>query len=202
MIFATNIYKSKKQLGGSIPSINRQSRWKISSSWSFISMMIFLIFLTMTGCIHSLFKTQEISKVTVAFSGFGCESECPFQALSIDNNLTAIFYGGEFADRKDFYKGKVSRATWDSIQTQFYKFIENGIKDADSKRTDHPEVEFYIHNGIQQNPIRFYKNTGDMTTDDKDVLYWFINIASKINLENSDSLAFETTYQYPVNIIE
>ena len=112
--------------------------------------------------------------------------------------MNATFYGGQFADRKGYFKGTVSQATWDSIQIRFDKFIVNGIDTTNYKKTDHPDVEFFIHDGFRKYRTRFNKNTGEMTSDDLDILYWFINITSLTNLQSTDSLTFETTLQYPI----
>ena len=161
-----------------------------------IKVLTFVIVLIFLACRESRPYSKGISKVTVAFSGYGCEGECPFQAFSVDNNLNATFFGGQFAGRKGFFKGKVSQSTWDSIQVRFNKFIVKGIDTTEYKKTDHPKVEFFIYDESQKHPKRFIKNTGEMTEEDLDVLYWFINIASRADLKVSDSLTFETTLQF------
>jgi hypothetical protein len=162
------------------------------------NILTFVILLTLIACGQTRHDSKGISKVTVAFSGYGCESECPFQAFSVDNNLTATFYGGQFADRQGYFKGTVSQAIWDSIQVRFDKFIVNGIDTTKHKKTDHPDVEFFIHDGFRKHRTRFNENTGKMTNDDLDILYWFVKIASRTDLKATDSLTFETTLQYPI----
>ena len=162
------------------------------------NILTFVILLTLIACGQTRPNNKGISKVTVAFSGYGCESECPFQAFSVDSSLTATFYGGQFANKKGYFKGTVSQATWDSIQIRFDKFIVNGIDTNKCKKTDHPDVEFFIHDVFRKHRTRFNKNTGEMTSDDLDILYWFINIASRTKLQSTDSLTFETTLQYPI----
>ena len=162
------------------------------------NILTFLILLTLIACGQTRPKSKEISKVTVAFSGYGCESECPFQVFSVDNNLTATFYGGEFAYKSGYFKGKVPQATWDSIQVRFDKFIVNGIDTTRYRKTDHPEVEFFIYDGSRKHRTRFTKNTGEMKSGDLDILYWFVKIASQANLKSTDSLNFETTLQFPI----
>ncbi|MEO8236615.1 MAG: DUF6438 domain-containing protein [Flavobacterium sp.] len=157
-----------------------------------------IILLTLIACGRTQSDCKGISKVTVAFSGIGCESECPYQVLSIDNKLNATFYGGHFTDRKGYFKGRVSQAVWDSIQVRFDKFIVKGIDTTEHEKTDHPSVEFFIHDGSRKHRTRFNENTGKMKKNDLDILYWFINIASKANLKSTDSLTFETTFQYPI----
>jgi hypothetical protein len=162
------------------------------------NILTFAILQTLIACGQTRADREGISKVTVAFSGYGCESECPFQALSVDNNLNARFYGGQFANRKGYLKGTVSQATWDSIQVHFDKFLVEGTDPTKYKKTDHPEVEFIIQDGFRKRKTRIKINTGAMSSADLDILYWFINIESRANLTNTDSLTFETTLQYPI----
>lgn len=142
-------------------------------------------------------ESKGISKVTLAFSGYGCESGCPFQVLSVDDKLNATFYGGQFSDKKGYFRGTVSQATWDSIQVRFDKFIVKGIDTIKYEKTDHPNVEFFVHDGFRKHRTKFNENTGKMTNSDLDILYWFVNIATRTNLASTDSLTFETTLQYP-----
>ncbi len=160
------------------------------------NILTLVILLTLIACGQTRPDSKGISKVTVAFSGYGCESECPFEVLSIDNKLTATYYGGQFANRQGYFKGTISQENWDSIQTRFDKFIVEGIDTTKYKKTDHPSVEFFIHDGLRKHRTRFNENTGKMTNEDLDILYWFIKIASRTNLKDTDSLTFETSWQY------
>ena len=155
------------------------------------------ILLTLIACGKTRPESKGISKVTVAFSGYGCESGCPFQVLSIDDKLNATFYGGQFSDRKGYFRGTVSQATWDSVQVRFDKFIVTGIDTTKYQKTDHPNVEFFVHDSFRKHRTRFNENTGKMTSNDLDILYWFVNIATRTNLASTDSLTFETTLQHP-----
>jgi hypothetical protein len=141
-------------------------------------------------------KRNSIKKVTVAFSGFGCESECPFQVLSVDKDLKASYYGGQFAENYGYYKGQFSQSIWDSITTRFEKFYNKGIDTTEYFKTDHPNVEFYITDSLG---IKYFKeNTGKMADTDLRILYWFIKLSSQTKtLKPCDSLIFETTLQYP-----
>ena len=160
------------------------------------NILTFAILLTLIACGQTRPDRKGISKVTVAFSGYGCEGECPFQAFSVDNSLTATFYGGQFADKKGYFKGTITQATWDSIQVRFDKFIVKGIDTTKYRKTDHPDVEFFVHDGLRKHRTRFNENTGKMTSDDLDILYWFVNISSRADLKPSDSLTFETSLQF------
>lgn len=162
------------------------------------NILIIIFLLALISCGKSRTESKGISKITVAFSGIGCEGECPFQVLSVDKNLNAKFYGGQFANKNGYFKGIVSQETWDSIQTRFDKFIVKGIDTIKNEKTDHPNVEFYIHDGFRKHKTRFYENTGKMSKGDLDILNWFINIASKTNFKSTDSLTFETSIQFPI----
>ena len=141
-------------------------------------------------------KRNTIKKVTVAFSGFGCESDCPFQVLSVDKDLRATYYGGQFSDNYSYYKGQFLQPTWDSIKTRFDKFYRKGIDTTEYFKTDHPNVEFYITDSLGKK--YFKENTGKMTDKDLDILYWFIKLSSQTKTLNPcESLTFETTLQYP-----
>ena len=139
---------------------------------------------------------SEIQKVTVAFSGYGCEGKCPFQALAIDSTLKINYYGGQFAPRLGYFEGNISKDLWDSIQTRFDKFIKVGIDSTDRNRTDHPSVEFQVK--TKSKMFTFKENTGKMSDSDKDILYWYINLNKQFSsIQKTDSLPFETTIQYP-----
>jgi hypothetical protein len=160
-------------------------------------LILLAVLLAFIGCRDTKSENKgTISKVTVAFSGYGCESSCPFEVYSVDNNLNVSFYGGEGAYKNGYFKGKVSKEVWDSIQVRFDKFIVKGIDTTEYKKTDHPDVEFFIHDGFRKHKTRFAENTGKMTKEDLDILYWFKNIAAKEKLQSTDSLIFETTLQY------
>lgn len=139
---------------------------------------------------------SEIQKVTVAFSGYGCEGECPFQVIAIDSTLKVNYYGGQFAPRLGYFEGNIPKDLWDSIQTRFEKFIKVGIDSTARNRTDHPIVEFQVK--TKSRTFSFKENTGKMSDFDKDILYWYINLNKQFSyIQKKDSLHFETTIQYP-----
>jgi len=162
------------------------------------SLVLVLIFLTFSCSEQGKKERKEISnikKVTVAFTGFGCEGRCPFQALSIDSSLTANYYGGKFAEKNGFYSGKVDQVEWSNIQTRFEKFTEIGLDTTEYQKTDHPSVEISINTDTKV--YRFKENTGKIAETDLDVLYWFIRLTSNTNnLKKTDSLDFATSIQY------
>ena len=67
--------------------------------WAIVTFLIFL------SCGQSEKESKGINKVTVAFSGLGCDSECPSEILSIDSTLTLCFYGGMFQKKAVISKG-------------------------------------------------------------------------------------------------
>jgi len=162
------------------------------------SIFTIAILLTLIACGKTRPESKGISKVTVAFSGYGCECGCPFQVLSVDEKLNATYYGGPFAERNGYYKGIISQEIWDSIQIRFDKFIIKGIDTARYKKTDHSEVEFIVQDALRKHRTRFQKNTGKMIKEDLDILYWFIKIAHRADLKPTDSLTFETSLQFPI----
>ena len=171
------------------------NRMKISLNILLISFLI-LIF----SCqVKIPSNTKGFKKVTVAFSGFGCESECPYEALSVDSSLTIKYYGGEFANKNGYFIGKVSQKTWDSIETKFDKFVLSGIDSLQYENSDQPMVEFYITNKVKKHSFKY--NTGKMVTQDVQILKWFMQLSNHaITLNKSDSLTFETTIQSPLFI--
>ncbi|HEX8549761.1 MAG TPA: DUF6438 domain-containing protein [Cytophagaceae bacterium] len=161
--------------------------------------LFLVLLLNIIACRQTQPESTGISKVTVAFSGYGCESECPFQAFSVDSSLSATFYGDESAGMNGYFQGAISQETWDSIQVRFDKFIVIGLDTVKYRKTDHPEVEFLVRGGFRKHLVRFKENTGIMAEDDLDILYWFVNIASRVSLNSTDSMSFETTLQYPIS---
>jgi hypothetical protein len=140
---------------------------------------------------------HKINKVTVAFSGYGCESECAFIAVSIDSNRKLNYYGGKYAKYKGYHQGLVSKEVWDSVQTQFSKFITSGIDTIDRNRTDQPMVEVQIDKN--EDKWKIIENTGRMSDRDLNILYWFSRgIVDKIVLTKTDSLTFETKAQFGI----
>ncbi len=161
-----------------------------------ILVLLFVIFSCGETIKNEQTKLSTIKKVTVAFSGFGCEGNCPFQALSVDKELNASYYGGPNANNYGYYKGQFAKSTWDSIINRFDKFCSKGIDTTVYFKTDHPNVEFYITDSLGKN--YFKENTGKMTSEDLYILYWFIGLVSKTKtLKSCDSLTFETTLQFP-----
>lgn len=160
-------------------------------------LFITIIILTSCGKEKKTKSEHKIDKVTVAFSGWGCESECAFLAVSIDSNLVLNYYGGKYAKYKGYFKGAVSQEIWDSVQTRFSKFLSNGIDTIDRNRTDHPMVEFHISENL--NKLKIIENTGAMSDRDLNILYWFSReIVDIIVLTESDSLTFETKAQFGI----
>jgi len=66
--------------------------------WTVQKILIYFILIAFIACRpvskEKLYVGNEITKVTVAFSGAGCEGECPFNALSTDKDLKIEYYGG------------------------------------------------------------------------------------------------------------
>ena len=143
--------------------------------------LIFLLF----GCRENAGEKNinyKITKVTVALPGNGCESGCPVVVERISDDLSLEYFGGEYAKRKGYFKGKIKQEIWDSIQTKFNKFLEGGIDSTGFKKTDHPETEFIIYEGNKENG--FIINTGSLSDRDKKTLYWFTkNIVEMTNLQ-------------------
>jgi hypothetical protein len=88
-----------------------------------------------------------IDDITVAISGIGCESLCPFEALSIDKKLNANFFGGDFSSKQGFYKGTIPQDIWDTLSNKFNKFIVMGLERPKYYTTDRPTIEFRISSG-------------------------------------------------------
>jgi hypothetical protein len=161
--------------------------------------IIALLLLILAGCKQSGqevgLEKVVISKVTVGLSGNGCESACPFQAVSVDNKQALLYYGGPYATNKGYFKGNVTKATWDSIQTRFARLCTAGVDTLEWERTDFPEVELYIKSSKGVYKLR--KNVGKISEADTHLLAWFVYAISKeIKLNASDSLGFETHIQY------
>lgn len=163
----------------------------------FILAFIFIIFSCKEFDKKERQKISDISKVTVAFTGFGCEGRCPFQALSIDSSLTAQYFGGKYSKKNGFYRGTIDQKEWANIQTRFKKFIEVGIGTTQYQSTDYPGVEFLINTDSKE--FRFRENTGKIAKKDLDILYWYIQLVPQINkLKKTDSLAFDTSIQFEI----
>jgi Domain of unknown function (DUF6438) len=161
--------------------------------------MFFLAYLLLlSSCIQTKRKEQNqnnsVQKITVAFSGYGCESDCPFQALSVDKELNIYYFGGAYSKKNGYYRGRITQTTWENLKIQFFKFYLKGIDTAEGFKTDHPSVEFYITTSLDKK--YFKENTGRMVGEDLEILYSFIKLASQTNsLKPCDSLPFETTLQ-------
>ena len=141
---------------------------------------------------------NQIKRVTFAISSYGCENGCPAAAVSIDSNLTINYYGGKFSYRKGYFKGKINRTTWDSIQFRFNKFISYGIDTTKLGKTDCPFLEIYITDKKSKHIFKI--NSGKLAKTDSEILKWFQRIAETAPLEQTDSLTFETSIQLPIPI--
>jgi hypothetical protein len=164
-----------------------------------VSLTLLNSLLMLAGCNQSgpeaTFDRVAIYKVTVGISGNGCESACPFQAVSIDNKQKLWYYGGPYAAKKGYFEGNVTKATWDSIQSRFAKVYTAGVDTLKWERTDFPEVELSIESneGIH----KFRKNLGKVSDSDEHTLAWFVDaIPKEIKLSARDSLKFDTRVQY------
>ncbi|MEQ1734084.1 MAG: DUF6438 domain-containing protein [Bacteroidia bacterium] len=158
------------------------------------NILILSILLCLTNCTQQ--DNIDIKKVTVAFSGYGCESECPYKVLSVDEQLNVKYYAGMFANEKGYYTGTTTKEKWDSIKVRFDKFRLKGIDTIKWELTDQPDVEFYIQGGVNKN--KFKENTGKMSDEDLDILHWFVKSVPISTLIKTDSLTFETSIQYPI----
>ena len=136
-----------------------------------------------------------ITKVSVAFSGAGCEGICVYQALSIDNNLNIQLYNGRNSINYGYYQGQISKEFWDDVQTKFKKLATFGMDTTKYEKTDHPDVEVIISLGKEK---RYFKsNTGKIAMEDLKILYLFFEKSKLLpDLKRTDSLNFETTIQY------
>ncbi|MCX6353102.1 MAG: DUF6438 domain-containing protein [Bacteroidetes bacterium] len=142
-------------------------------------------------------KSEErILKVTVAFAGYGCEGFCPFEAISVDSSLKLKYWGDQFAFKRGSFCKQVTNQIWDSIKTNFQKFVISGLDSSKITITDSPEMELYIK--TTKGEYAFSKNTGKMSTRDTDILEWFQEIKSRSDdLKPCNYTPFETTIQFP-----
>jgi hypothetical protein len=145
------------------------------------------------GCSPPPQGVERVRKVTVAFAGVGCESDCPFEGISIDDSLKLSFFGGSSSKRPGFFAGRISKVLWDSVAYRFQEFLLHGPATPD-RRTDHPGVEFLIEGDSTLN--RFQGNMGFMTRKDIETMYWFRGLVDRADeLQRKDTLVFGTTYQ-------
>ena len=86
---------SKYHILQTMPLLIKTQKW----------LLILLIFLASCGhpSQNNNIKQIKIQKVTVAISGLGCVSTCPFQALSVDSLLNLNYYGGSYAKKQGYF---------------------------------------------------------------------------------------------------
>lgn len=155
--------------------------------------LILTLLLTFKSC-----KTDEykLCKINIATSGIGCESECPFEAVSIEKDGSLKYYGGFFVKNQGYFTGEVDESVWNSVSLNFTNFLEN-LDTTKYQKTDHPIFEIYINDCNTESSLKI--DSGKLHPEDFNKLRSFMNLPMETQtLKPSDSLAFETTIQYYV----
>lgn len=143
-------------------------------------------------------KAHYITKLTVAAGG--CFGNCAFAAVEIDSSLSFKYYGGEFAGRKGYYLGHISKGYWDTLNVELKKLDVETMDTLYEDAVDGLEEEFVLNTeGGKKKHI--VARGGSMPG----VLSKFINntLQHYKNIELTkvkDTLDFETKIQYPVLI--
>lgn len=138
---------------------------------------------------------SPVRSVTVAFSGFGCETECPNYAICVDSTLNVGYYGGRSTERRGYFQGLVSDEQWDSVQVRFAGFLEHGMDTTSFGRTDHPDFEMIV-TGLGRD-LHVDNNTGNLTDADQATLYWVMGLIERATeLQTVDTMGFATSSQY------
>lgn len=77
-----------------------------------------LVIVLWSGCKEEK-KAHYLTKLTVATGG--CYGNCAFAAVEIDSSLSFKYYGGDFAERKGYYLGHISKGYWDTLNVELKK---------------------------------------------------------------------------------
>lgn len=113
--------------------------------------------------------------------------------MKVDTSLSIGYFGGEYAARKGFFEGHLSRGLFDSVQQRFAHFLHQGPVTPNGT-TDLPDVEFYVRKGDVVNHFR--GNAGHLTEADAQLLYWFVGLVEQADgLRPCEHIPLHTTYQ-------
>lgn len=138
---------------------------------------------------------SPVRGVTVAFSGFGCEMECPDYVIDIDSSLSVRYWGGSFAERQGYFQGRLSEAQWDSVQLSFERYLLHGIDTVTFARTDHPDFEMVIVG--RSGDLHVSNNTGNLSDADRATIHSVMSLVERAKpLKPMDTLVFSTSEQY------
>jgi len=139
----------------------------------------------------SLLYDQDIKIDTIEFSNSLCYGSCPAIAMKIDKGLNYEFWGGENADKKGFYKGKITKEQFDA----FEKLIRiANIEGNDSEYfppIDAPYVELIIDYNIGKTK-KFWGYMNDFPVRVKNVGLEMFDLYKSSSLDTCDcELQFE-----------
>lgn len=155
--------------------------------------ILLILGILISACNSPKQRRNEITKITVATGG--CFGNCPLTAVSIDSSLVYNYYGGQFAKKKGYYLGHISKKLWDTLNMKMehihYKELHYKNHTADDQ-----ELEIIVHYGAKVK--RVVAEDADLPDSVTKVLYWIANSYKQVKLEPfKDTIKFETRVQYP-----
>lgn len=157
------------------------------------ALLICLLANLCAGCHKPAPKNNEIIKVEFAY-------EWPAGAVSVDSSLTYNYFGGEHAQRQGYFKGKITRSFWDTLNRKFEKVHYKQLDTVENIRVDAIGAEFIVYwKGGYKRHIR--TELGRLPDSVANVIYWLANSFKRVKLHPAkDTIPFETAMQRPLPI--
>lgn len=137
-------------------------------------------------------RHNEISSIGFA-TGY-CHGECAFSALSVDSSLKYNYFGGDYAQKKGFYTGRISKEFWDTLNVKLEELNYKQLDSAYQHTVDDQSMELIIHYGNRTKHVR--AQSGSLPDSLIKMFIWLAHTYKKVRLENATGpIRFETTEQ-------
>lgn len=153
----------------------------------FLLPVIFLVILS-SCVIPKPSRKNEIKKVV--FATGGCTKECPMFAISVDSALNYKFHGVKQVLPIGYFTGKIIQEFWDSLniklETVQYKLLQPLYTDDEWANRD--EIVIYFNDTVKS----VLGQSTVLPESVAKVFSWIKNSYRRVNLNKSDSIAFET----------
>ncbi len=135
------------------------------------------------GCTRQSQTKNQISKIELATGD--CFGECAHSVVYIDSSLTYKFYGGEYADKKGYYDGKISQAMWDTLNNKLERIRLRQLDTSYAHTVDDQSIELFVNSNGKVKHI--VAQDGSLPDSVAKVIYWLANSHKLVKLKKSNS---------------
>jgi hypothetical protein len=157
-----------------------------------------LEFSAFTLCLVLLYSCSYVSDNTITkielATGY-CHGECPFSAIYLDTTLIYKYYGGDFSDKKGFYKGIANKRLFEAWSNRLIQVKYSELDSVYTGTVDDQSVELIVQDNRGVKHIR--GQIESLPKNVRDVFYQIANSYKQVKLKAiQDSIKFNTTVQY------